>query len=56
MQLINNLLTFFYIIIINFILILLIILNKFDLILIITDKFNKWVILIFKKTIFTAVK
>ena len=41
MQLINSLLTLFYIIIIDFILTLPIILNKFDLILIVTDKFNK---------------
>ena len=41
MQLINNLLTSFYIIIINFILALSIILNKFNLILTVTDKFNK---------------
>ena len=41
MQLINNLLTFFYIIIINFILTLPIILNKFNLILTVINKFNK---------------
>ena len=41
MQLINNLLTFFYIIIIDFILTLFIILNKFNLILTVTNKFNK---------------
>ena len=40
-QLINNLLTSFYIIIIDFILTLFIILNKFNSILTITDKFNK---------------
>ena len=41
MQLINNLLTFFYIIIIDFILTLFIILNKFNLILTIMNKFSK---------------
>ena len=41
MQLIDSLLIFFYIIIIDFILVLFIILNKFDSILIITNKFNK---------------
>ena len=41
MQLINSLLTSFYIIIIDFILALFIILNKFNLILTVTDKFSK---------------
>ena len=41
MQLINSLLTFFHIIIINFILTLLIILNKFNSILTVINKFNK---------------
>ena len=41
MQLINNLLIFFYIIIIDFILALFIILNKFDSILTVMNKFSK---------------
>ena len=41
MQLINSLLIFFYIIIIDFILALSIILNKFNSILTVINKFNK---------------
>ena len=41
MQLINNLLTLFYIIIIDFILALFIILNKFNSILTVINKFSK---------------
>ena len=56
MQPINNLLISFHIIIMDFILALSITLNKFNLILTVTNKFSKQIILIFKKVIFTAVK